>query len=384
MTDKDIKMFELGELLDFEQPTKYIVKSTKYDNKNKTPVLTAGKTFILGYTNETEGVFEKNLPVIIFDDFTTAIKFVNFSFKVKSSAMKILSADKNKVNIRFLFYIMQGIIYPIKKHKRYWISEYSKIKIPLPPLNEQKRISDKIDKIFIEINKAIEQTESALQNSSKLLDGKLKEFFENQTENFLKTTLEELSQKVKSGGTPNTTNKKFWNGEIPFVKISDITYADKFLEETKLKITEDGLDSSSSWLVPIGSLILSMYGTVGKVVITKFPVAITQNMAGIIANKNVSISYLYYAFRYIEKNELKKHLKQSVHQHFGVGEAKKMPIIIPVKDGKPSLSRQEKIAREFEKIENIGNELQKKYQEQINNFNELKQSILNQAFQGKL
>ena len=102
------------------------------------------------------------------------------------------------------------------------------------------------------------------------------------------------------------------------------------------------------------------------------------------ANKNVSISYLYYAFRYIEKNELKKHLKQSVHQHFGVGEAKKMPIIIPVKDGKPSLSRQEKIAREFEKIENIGNELQKKYQEQINNFNELKQSILNQAFQGKL
>ena len=200
----------------------------------------------------------------------------------------------------------------------------------------------------------------------------------------MKTTLEELSQKVKSGGTPNTTNKKFWNGEIPFVKISDITYADKFLEETKLKITEDGLDSSSSWLVPIGSLILSMYGTVGKVVITKFPVAITQNMAGIIANKNVSISYLYYAFRYIEKNELKKHLKQSVHQHFGVGEAKKMPIIIPVKDGKPSLSRQEKIAREFEKIENIGNELQKKYQEQINNFNELKQSILNQAFQGKL
>ena len=179
MTDKDIKMFELGELLDFEQPTKYIVKSTKYDNKNKTPVLTAGKTFILGYTNETEGVFEKNLPVIIFDDFTTAIKFVNFSFKVKSSAMKILSADKNKVNIRFLFYIMQGIIYPIKKHKRYWISEYSKIKIPLPPLNEQKRISDKIDKIFIEINKAIEQTESALQNSSKLLDGKLKEFFED-------------------------------------------------------------------------------------------------------------------------------------------------------------------------------------------------------------
>jgi len=58
---------ELGELLDYIQPTEYLVNSTAYDVKYKTPVLTAGKTFILGYTNESEGVFENNLPVIIFD-----------------------------------------------------------------------------------------------------------------------------------------------------------------------------------------------------------------------------------------------------------------------------------------------------------------------------
>ena len=83
------KEYTLGELLQYEQPTAYIVKSTDYNDNYKTPVLTAGKTFILGYTNERQGVYDE-LPVIIFDDFTTASQYVNFKFKVKSSAMKIL------------------------------------------------------------------------------------------------------------------------------------------------------------------------------------------------------------------------------------------------------------------------------------------------------
>jgi len=145
---RESKMVEIGEVLDYEQPTKYIVKKVDYDDKNETPVLTAGKTFILGYTNEKDGIFQDKLPVIIFDDFTTATKFVDFSFKVKSSAMKILHADKDKVNIKFLFYAMQQIAFPVRKHKRHWISEYSKIKIPLPSLTEQNRIVDELEKSF--------------------------------------------------------------------------------------------------------------------------------------------------------------------------------------------------------------------------------------------
>jgi len=138
-------MVELGEVLDYEQPTKYIVSSVDYDNKYATPVLTAGKTFILGYTDEKNGVFQEKLPVIIFDDFTTATKFVDFPFKVKSSAMKILHADENKANIEFLFHTMQRIVFPVNEHKRYWISEYSKIKIPLPPLEIQRQIVAKLE-----------------------------------------------------------------------------------------------------------------------------------------------------------------------------------------------------------------------------------------------
>lgn len=91
----------MGELLDYTQPTKYIVSSTEYSDEYDIPVLTAGQTFVLGYTNEHENICNasQSNAVIIFDDFTTAIKWVDFPFKVKSSAMKILTAKYN-VNLR--------------------------------------------------------------------------------------------------------------------------------------------------------------------------------------------------------------------------------------------------------------------------------------------
>lgn len=138
-------LVKLEDILEYEQPTSYIVESENYRDEYKTPVLTAGKSFLLGYTNEESGIFpERNLPVIIFDDFTTAIKFVNFPFKVKSSAMKILKANQN-VNIRFVFYMMQNIRFEAAQHKRYWISQYSKIQIPLPPLEIQNAIVAEIE-----------------------------------------------------------------------------------------------------------------------------------------------------------------------------------------------------------------------------------------------
>ncbi len=144
---ENIKWVELGDVCEYEQPTKYIVESVNYDNSFKTPVLTAGKTFILGYTNEIKGIMPaKKLPVIIFDDFTTAIKFVDFPFKIKSSAMKILHIDKTKVVPRYLFEIMKTIKFRHSEHKRYWISEFSKIKISLPPLAVQKKLVAEVEK----------------------------------------------------------------------------------------------------------------------------------------------------------------------------------------------------------------------------------------------
>ena len=129
----------LETLLTYEQPTEYIVNSTDYKNEYPTPVLTAGKSFILGYTNETDSIYS-DLPVIIFDDFTTESKFVNFPFKVKSSAMKILHINTDLVLPKYAFYLMQTVEVDHENHQRYWISVFSQEIVALPPLKEQYRI----------------------------------------------------------------------------------------------------------------------------------------------------------------------------------------------------------------------------------------------------
>ena len=136
----------LENILVYEQPTKYIVSSEKYSNDYKTPVLTAGKTFILGYTNEEKGIFNK-LPVIIFDDFTTASKYVDFPFKVKSSAMKILNCNP-EMNIKFYYYLLQSLDYDASTHKRYWISEFAPMTVPVPPKEEQDKIVEKVEQLL--------------------------------------------------------------------------------------------------------------------------------------------------------------------------------------------------------------------------------------------
>ena len=148
MCPNGVPMVALGEVLNFEQPTKYIVKSTEYNNCFPIPVLTAGQSFILGYTNETEGIYEasKEKPTIIFDDFTTSSHWVDFRFKVKSSAMKMLRPNNDDNCFRYIFYAMRCIDYVPIEHARHWIGKYSLFQIPLPPLTIQQRIVEILDK----------------------------------------------------------------------------------------------------------------------------------------------------------------------------------------------------------------------------------------------
>lgn len=159
----------LGDCLEYEQPTPYIVESTEYDNSFKIPVLTAGKSFILGYTNETNGIY-KDLPVIIFDDFTTTSQFVDFPFKVKSSAMKILKAKEGS-EIKFIFEVMQQIKYEIGGHGRHWISKYSNIKIKIPSLPEQLKIAEFLSSVDQLLESKQQQINHAEQWKKGLIQG---------------------------------------------------------------------------------------------------------------------------------------------------------------------------------------------------------------------
>lgn len=152
-----VEFVSLNAVLDYEQPTKYIVEATNYDDSFETPVLTAGQTFILGYTNETVGIYnaaEEN-PTIIFDDFTTSFHWVDFNFKIKSSAMKMLRIKPEKVEdalFRYVYHCMKNIQYEPVDHSRQWIAKYSNFKIPLPPVPVQVEIVRILDN-FTELRK---------------------------------------------------------------------------------------------------------------------------------------------------------------------------------------------------------------------------------------
>jgi type I restriction enzyme S subunit len=166
----DWEVKRLGELLAYEQPGKYLVKSAEYDDSNDTPVVTAGKTFILGYTSDQTGIFT-NLPVVIFDDFTTASRYVDFPFKAKSSAMKMLRPRDEQTNLRFLFEKMQLIRFPLGDHKRYWISEYQDLEVPVPRKAEQGAIAA----VLADIDGEISGLEDRRQKSWALKQGMMQQ-----------------------------------------------------------------------------------------------------------------------------------------------------------------------------------------------------------------
>lgn len=143
-----VDFMSLDSLIDYEQPGKYLVSSTAYRDDFATPVLTAGQTFVLGHTDEMNGVYPASAtsPVVIFDDFTTAFKWVDFPFKAKSSAMKMLTPKPGSTaSLRFLYYAMRTIEYAPQDHARQWISTYSKFRVPVPPPEVQREVVRQLD-----------------------------------------------------------------------------------------------------------------------------------------------------------------------------------------------------------------------------------------------
>ena len=147
-----------SDILSYEQPSRYIVTDTEYsDNKDLTPVLTANKAFILGYTDDREGIYRKG-PCIILDDFTLDCKIVDFPFKVKSSAIKILTA-KSSVNLRYVYEYLRYLDLNTEEHKRHYIAEIEPMTIELPG----KAATDAIANLFSKLNSRKQLAERDLE-----------------------------------------------------------------------------------------------------------------------------------------------------------------------------------------------------------------------------
>ena len=270
----------LADILIYEQPGNYIVHTTDYDDSFETPVLTAGKSFVLGYTNESDGVYAASAddPVIIFDDFTATFHWVDFPFKVKSSAIKMLrSYNGNVAMLRYVYYAMKCIRYVPTDHARHYISEYSNFKIPLPPLKIQQEIVKILDKftelqaeLQAELELRLKQYEHyrdellSFDNGLTKQAGRIRQLINQLCPNGVgHKKLSEICD-IKNGYTPSKSVYEYWNGDtvIPWFRMEDIRINGHVLNDSIQHVTKEAVKNGK--LFPKNSIILATTATIGE------------------------------------------------------------------------------------------------------------------------
>ena len=285
----------LGSLLDYEQPTPFLVISTDYLEFSSVPVLTAGKTFILGYTDEEHGVY-KSLPVILFDDFTTACQWVDFPFKVKSSAAKILSGRVGVSDTKFMHEYLSRLSYVPSDHQRHWISVFSSIEVIVPPFKEQKAIAEALS----DVDALIDSLEALLTKKRNIKTGAMQELLTGRTRlpgfsDDWQTRRIDSFTSCTSGGTPSTLVAEYWGGPIRWMSSGELNL--KRVREVDGRITEAGLHNSSTKMVPAKCVLIGLAGqgkTRGTAATNFVELCTNQSIAAILPSKSYDSAFLYY------------------------------------------------------------------------------------------
>ena len=366
------KEYELGELLSYEQPTPYIVESTDYNDKYKTPVLTAGKSFILGYTNETNGVYTA-LPVIIFDDFTTASQYVNFEFKVKSSAMKILTPNTELVLPKFIYYRMQIIQFDHSTHKRYWIQQYSKIKVSIPPIPVQEQIVAKIEELFSELDNGVETLQKTKQQLAVYRQAALKQAFSS-TNQFVplgkisESRLGKMLDKEKNTGLPR---KYLRNINVRWFSFDMSDLLEMRIEDTEV----------DKYSVINGDLVICEGGEPGRCAVwsSEEPMYYQKALHRVrfVDGSNPKF-YMYYLWFAAQTGRLTEYFTGMGIKHLTGQSLVKVPV--------PTVGRkkQDGIVLEIESRLSMCDSIEKTVDTALQQAEAMRQSILKQAFEGRL
>ena len=393
--------YELGDLLEYEQPTAYIVESTDYSDSYSVPVLTAGKSFILGYTNEMDGVFDKT-PVIIFDDFTTATQYVNFPFKVKSSAMKILHINKDLVLPKYIYYRIQIIQFDHSTHKRYWIQQYSKIRVSIPPIPEQERIVARIEELFSQLDAGVETLKKIKAQLAVYRQAVLKEAFEGRLTNHIPVSLslswasgEETKTlpvipeewhyialkhlgdlgRGKSKHRPRNDPKLFLDGKYPFIQTGDVKAATNHITTFTKQYGEFGLSQSKIW--PKGTLCITISANIAETAFLGIDACFPDSIVGFTPNNSVLAEYIRY---FIESQKIRLWAFAPATAQKNINLDTLENLIVPY----CSIDEQHNVISEIESRMSVCDSIEQTVDTALQQAEAMRQSILKDAFEGRL
>lgn len=251
----------------------------------------------------------------------------------------------------------------------------AKIKLFIPEYQEQQKIASflsAVDEKLQHLTKKkdlLEEYKKGVMQKIFSQELRFKDEFGNNYPDWEEKKLGELCEFAKSGGTPKSTNKEYYNGNIPFLSISDMTKQGKYLNYATKSISEEGVSNSSSWIVPINTIIYSMYASVGFVAINKIPIATSQAVINLGIKSNCNTEFIYYNLVEI-KNIIHRFIETGTQGNLNAQTVKNLKLELPC------LKEQEKIADFLsaidKKIELVST--------QIENTKAFKKGLLHQMF----
>ncbi|MEZ4987239.1 MAG: restriction endonuclease subunit S [Saprospiraceae bacterium] len=359
---------QLSNLLDYERPDNYIVKDTNYISEG-TPVLTANKSFILGYTQERFGICN-DIPAIIFDDFTVDKKFVDFPFKVKSSAIKILR-PKGKNDLKFIFELMSLIRFEAKEHKRYYISAYQNLSVPIPKPNEQNRIAaclTSLDQVITDESKKLEVLKAHKkgllqhlfpQEGETVPRVRFKEF-EGSGEWVVKTLIDTANKKVKwsfTGGPfgSNLMASDYTSSGFRIIQLQNIGDG-VFNDDNKIYASLEKADELLSCNIYAGDIIISKMGDpVGRACIIPDNlhrcIMASDGIRLVVDEEKYSKYFIYSLINSKRVREaIEKRATGSTRKRIGLDTLREIELIVP-----KSQKEQKKIANTLSSIDDLIN-----------------------------
>lgn len=253
--------------------------------------------------------------------------------------------------------------------------DIKKLSIPVPSLPEQKRIVEKLDKIFADIDKAKENTEKNLEKAKEVFLNTLEYLFTTNTQHWPQYTLHELGH-VQTGTTPTTSQKDNFGSFIPFIKPSDF-HEDGTLDYNQQGLSQKGLTKSR--LIKKGSILMVCIGaTITKTGFCERDVACNQQINTLYPIKD-DYKFLYYAMiRPSFKLQVIKESPKTTLPIINKTKWEKLTLKVPV------LDEQKRIVAQLDTLLAKTKELEKIYTKKLADLDELKQSVLQQAFSGKL
>ena len=367
--DGDWKEERLGNVLKYEQPQAYIVENEKYTNKSRIPVLTAGQSFILGYTNETFGIKKASVdkPVIIFDDFTTSSHYVEFPFKVKSSAMKLLTPVNEKDNLYYYYNVINQLGYVPGNHERHWISNFSKMGVLMPTSHiEREKIANYIYAIDSQISEQRRKVEKLKDFKTALLD----KMFPKDGETVPEIRFEGFTGEWERRRLGDVFDEYSDKNHVELFPLSVIQGKGTVLRsESERDLNYDSNSLSSYKMVKEGDFIVHLRSFEGGLEMAT-RTGIVSPAYHVLHGKNTDSYFYYIYFRSVDfiKNALAPHV-------YGIRDGKSIDIngMKGIKIPYPSLAEQRAIGQYFSTLDSLISTNQRKLEKLC----DIKEALLN-------